>query len=207
MDDSLKKVMRQAQSYWYVDGLTELATGALLVVLGLYLAALGLMGPTDTAAWLNNAGVPLLILCGALLGRWAVGRLKERLTYPRTGYVAYHTQRAGIKALAAVLGLVVSALLVAAVIILHTGWLKSIAPAIAAAIFIAVLGYQYGLSRFYWLAGYTLLLGLPLALLQANDRFFVAILAGGAGLGFLVCGGLTLRRYLATTRLAGKAAE
>ncbi len=207
MNDPIKDAIQQTRRYWYVDGLTELATGALLVVVGVFFIILGMIVPSTFANWLNGLGLPALILVGGIAGRWAVNRLKERLTYPRTGYVAFRQPRVGLKLLTIVVGMMVAVILAVAIFQLKYTWLVNATPAVMSAIMIALVGQRFGLRRFYWLAGYTLLLSLPLALLQVSDKFVVAIFIGGCGLGFLVSGGLTLRNYLNTTQPASKDLE
>lgn len=207
MSDPIKDVIRQTQRYWYVDGLTELASGVLLLAVSVFFIILGLIGPSGAADWLHGLGLPALVLVGGLGGRWAVGRLKERLTFPRTGYVAFRQTRVRFKLLSVLLAILVSLLMVGAVSFLKLTWLINASGAVVAAVLIAFIGQNYGLRRFYWLAGYVLLLSLPLALLQVNDKFVVAFFVGGCGLGFLVSGGLTLRNYLNTTQPASEDLE
>jgi hypothetical protein len=207
MKDPIKDTIQQTRRYWYVDGLTELATGTLFLVLSLFYIIIGLIGPGSTAGWLETFGVPAIILIGGLAGRWGVSRLKERLTYPRTGYVAYRDSRIRLKVLSVLIALLVSALFVGAMFFLKIVWLDKAIPTVIAAILIAFVGQNYGLRRFYWLAVYILLLGLPMTLLQLSDMYMLALFVGGCGLGFLVSGGITLRNYLRAVRLPAEEME
>ena len=200
MKDPIKDVMRQTMSYWYVDGLNELSIGALLLALGFFYVVLGMTGPSKTISQLSSVGLPFLIVLGALLGRRVVSRLKERLTYPRTGYVACATSRVEIKVWTILIGVAAAVGMVLLVTYFKLDWLVKASPAVLLAILIAFVGLKYGLRRFYWLAVYTLLLGVPMTLLPLGDNFNLALFWLGFGAGMIVSGGLTLRGYLQNTQ-------
>ena len=44
MSDPVQEVKRQTQRYWYIDGLTELGAGALILLLGLLYLLIALLG-------------------------------------------------------------------------------------------------------------------------------------------------------------------
>jgi hypothetical protein len=200
MNDPIKNTMRKTLSYWYVDGLIELATGLLLVLVGLSYFALAKLVPEAAARQVSSIGLPALILIGGLVSRKAVSSLKERLTYPRTGYVALIKARAGQKLWTIAAAITVSLGFVFISAQLKLDWLVYVAPAFLAAMMVASIGYTYGLRRFYVLAIYILLLGLPMALLRLNDRLNLALFLIGCGSGFIISGALTLRSYLQTTQ-------
>ena len=200
MNDPLKLAEKQTLRYWYVDGLTELATGTLLVCLALLNLGLWLLGPSTAADWLQGAGQPLLIVAGALLGRMAINRLKEHLTYPRTGYIAYRSSPRHRRLLVTLAAAGLAGLFAVALVSLKAAWLAQFAPAILAAVLTAYLGYSYGLKRFYVLAGFTALLSLPMTLLPLNDKSMMVLFLGALALGWLASGAWTLRSYLSQTR-------
>ncbi len=200
MKDPIKDTMRKTLSYWYVDGLTELATGMLLLTIGLFSTALSMLVPEAVAKQLSAIGLPVIILLGGFISRRAVSGLKERLTYPRTGYVSFPKTRAERKVWTIVIGLVASIAFVYISVQLNLDWMNYVAPAFMAAVMVAFIGFTYVLRRFYGLAVYTLLLGLPMVMLHLNDRLNLALFLFGCGAGFIVSGVLTLRGYLQTTR-------
>ncbi len=200
MNDTVKDVMRQTLRYWYVDGLTELATGVLLSAVGLFFTALAMFVPDAIASQWSSIGLPILILIGGILSRRVVTSLKERLTYPRTGYVACLTATAGRKLWAIAIGIAASLVFVFISVQFKLDWLVYVAPAFMAAAMIASIGLTYALRRFYGLAVYILLLGIPMAALHMEDRLNLALFLGGCGAGFIVSGVMTLRSYLRTTQ-------
>ncbi len=199
MKDPIKDTMRKTLSYWYVDGLTELATGFLLLVVGLFFALIEMMDPKSISNQLSSVGLPIIVLIGGLAGRWAVSSLKERLTYPRTGYVACITPRVGKKLWTLAMGIAASVIFVFISVQFKLDWLKYEAPAFMAAAMIAYMGTAYGLRRFYALAAFTLLLGLPMVMLHLQDNLNLALFLFGCGAGFAVSGAFALKGYLQST--------
>ncbi len=200
MKDPIKDTMRKTLRYWYVDGLTELATGSLLALVGLFYAILAALVPEAAFKQLSGLGLPVLILIGGLVSRRAVSSLKERLTYPRTGYVACIKPKTEQKVMAFLLAVAGSLFFVFISVKLKLDWLPYTTPAFMAAVMVAFVGFTYGLRRFYGLAVYILLLGIPMVMLRLNDQANMAVFLAGCGAGFIVSGALTLRGYLQTTR-------
>jgi hypothetical protein len=81
----LKEIERRQPKYWSGDGLPQLATGiGWLLWGGVYLIGMSLLeGKPFRAYW---AVVTLLVAFWGITVPWALGKLKERMTYPRTGY-------------------------------------------------------------------------------------------------------------------------
>ena len=68
---------------------------------------------------------------------------------------------------------------------------------------VASIGFEFEARRFYYLAGFVLLLGGLTIWLSLNDKFSMALLLGGFGLGGIISGELTMARYLRSTQPAG----
>jgi hypothetical protein len=159
MDDPLKSVQRQTQRYWYVDGLTELGAGVLIFSLGLLYLAMGVIGPGDISHWLLLFGEPALLVAGWLMVSWGVKRLKERITYPRTGYVAYLHLRGPRRWIRIFLTMLVAAgFAVGMTFVGRLGGdvLLPVLIGVIVAGVLAFLGYEFKLRRFYGLAICTL---------------------------------------------------
>jgi hypothetical protein len=82
----LKDIERRSSSYWTIDGLPELLMGVLWMTWGgLWLIGTALpRGMAYTCFWLV---VPPALACFGIFGNRTLQRLKERVTYPRAGYV------------------------------------------------------------------------------------------------------------------------
>ncbi len=205
MQNDIDTVIRRTQGYWYVDGLGEIAIGVMLGLFGLSFLVFDLV---------PNGATELVVVFAQMLGflgLWwlggkAVRALKERLTYPRTGYVALprKPRRTNRMVLAAIIAMLVSALVAFVQTAASSRAVTPILIGALLAISVAFLGRRFLLPRFYLLAAYALLVGATAGWLGLDDvrqsAFFFALF----GLGWLVGGAVTLARYLAATRPAGE---
>jgi hypothetical protein len=125
------------------------------------------------------------------------------VTYPRTGYVAYPKQAKERRGNRYVLLMVVAAL-TAGLVVLLQNWLPlRWMPALSSLFMgagVAVMAYRIGLTRFYWLAIYTVLAGFTTASLGLAEPWDMALLFGLGGLGVFVSGLVTLLVYLRSTQ-------
>lgn len=158
MNDPLKSVQRQTQRYWYVDGLTELGVGVMIFSLGLLYLAMAWIGPGDISHWLLLFGEPALLVVGWLVVSWAVKRFKERITYPRTGYIGYLRPRGPRRWARIFLTVLVAGF---ALGVTFAGRLidAALLPVLIGVVLagaLACLGYEFGLRRFYGFAIFTL---------------------------------------------------
>jgi hypothetical protein len=105
MDEQVQRARERARRYWYEDGFAELLVGGFLLLVG----TTGLVRRLDLSPaltdLLNGARIALVLAC-ALAVRGVVRALKERVTYPRTGYVAYRREGVDPRLIKLALGLV-----------------------------------------------------------------------------------------------------
>jgi hypothetical protein len=83
-------------AYWYEDGLSEMAFGTWQLLFGLLLVGAG--AAPRIGVLIEYLGVLILGPC-LLLCRFAVRRLKERITFPRTGYAERRSLPTGVEVL------------------------------------------------------------------------------------------------------------
>ena len=201
MTRDLERVGRRGLQYWYDDGLVEMAVGCLSVALGLLFLAEALAPRGSLPV---NFVILVLVAGGILIANWVVKILKARITYPRTGFVQYRRppKTAPRRVLVVALACVVSTLVAVG--------LTSTAPASLAwipvmqgvliGLFILYLGYSVGLGRFYALAAASLALGSGVSVAGLGDTLGNGVYFLSMGLLVHVSGGITLRRYLLSTR-------
>jgi len=210
MKDPLALMTQRIQRYWYVDGLAEIGMGVLFSVIGLiYLAATRLSTPS--LGWILIIGQVVVILSSA----WLVGRgvraIKERLTYPRTGYIAYPPKKGKDRILRIVISggiaVVVSTLvgLVSRLPSLNS-WLPLISGALIA-LAMLFIGFRFDLTHFFLLAAYDVAAGWGVSRAGLEDDQKFAVLFCLLGVGLFVSGGVTLLRYLRSTRPADSREE
>lgn len=203
MTDLFQNDLNRPQRYWYVDGLAEMSGGAVIFLIGLVYAVSGWLPQGLARGLLVGPGQIVVILGAGWLSRLAVRGLKERLTYPRTGYVEYQRPvRSRRLARVFMVGLLAFAVSVMTAF-LGRGLPERLWPfliGLTLGLAFAYLGARIGLRRFYALAGFSLLLGAAGSWLNLTDPWSAAFIFGLEGLAWLVCGALVLRHYLRSTR-------
>ncbi|MGD8402272.1 MAG: hypothetical protein PVJ21_01340 [Anaerolineales bacterium] len=199
-NDNMKNVEQRVRRYWYEDGIAELSSGGLFVILGLYFSAQGFFGETSLVSIILQVSLVLLLVGGIFGVRWLVNTLKERLTYPRTGYVEYRVNNRDDRKRRMVI--VVVALIIAMASIVLIDFIRGldsmvlISGLLVGVIFIALRGKSSGLKRFYLLGGLSILLGIGLAFLNLSQAYSLGLFYGLLGLAILISGGIVLRNYM-----------
>ena len=207
----INETIKRTKRYWYVDGFAEIGIGILLIVIILFNTfAIGQARQPLTQILLSVIGLPVLILLGGRGVSWIVNKLKEKYTYPRTGYVSY-PRRTGSQKWKRVL---LSAIIAAAIGAL-TSFFGGTLPPILQYTFIALMialayiyiGYTLGLARFYLIAIATLSLLLFPLLLDLREETFYLLFFCGQGFLWIISGAVTLCNYLSSTQPGGEDAS
>lgn len=204
-NNEIKQVERRVKRYWYADGIAELASGSLFVLLGLYFGIQGYFGEGSLLSVILQVSLALLMIAGAFGVRWLVNTLKARLTYPRTGYVEYRVNERDAKVRRyMVAGMAMIIAIASIVLIDYIRGLDSIVLVtglLVAVIFVALRGKSSGITRFYALGGLSLVLGVGLSFSGLSQAYNLALFYGLLGLAIVLSGGLVLRRYLSENPL------
>lgn len=204
--NEINETIKRTRRYWFVDGLTEMSVGLTFTLMILYYRA----AEGFTPEWLRLPafviGAPALILGSTWLLGKAVKVLKERITYPRTGYVSYPRRQGSERwkrvILSATVGMAVGA---------ATSLISANMPPIYQQLFFTALvacvytyiAYSMGLKRFYLLAlGALVLQGLiQLSSLDSDTEYFVFLI--GQGVLWFLSGMGALIAYLRQNRVSG----
>lgn len=201
----IDKTIQRTRQYWYIDGLAELVFSAVCLLIAFYFYLQVTIPPETLAGGILNSALALILVGIILLGRRLIHKLKERLTYPRTGFVAFTAptmkRRYLTAGIAMLMGAIVGALTVNEPASL--AWM----PAITGLLFGGLLlftGYKIGLLRFYLLSVAAVLLGPGLSLVGVGDLPGLAWFYGLMSPLLAISGGLTLRSYLKQNQLAGE---
>ncbi|MBN1287153.1 MAG: hypothetical protein JXB47_17265 [Anaerolineae bacterium] len=213
MNPDIDKMAQRTRRYWYEDGLVEIAAGGVFLwgttVILVSAAIAAVLGAP--AALVVAAGLIFLTTVGAMTVakgvRRAVNAVKNRVTYPRTGYVAYRAPKAIKRSPAGMIGLAI--LTVAGSVIVAAGlgvlarrlpdWALSmpVSEGVLFGLLLALLGYRLGLARFYVLAALSALVGAGVALTtDPYNLLSAAVYFGAMGIVLIGSGGLALRDYL-----------
>jgi hypothetical protein len=105
---TVKEIERRPRQYWNADGLPDLMMGSLWI---LWSVAFILPELLPAGKWLGYYWmiVPLILVVSGLASNWAIKKLKQHLTFPRTGYVEWREHSAALKLLTALAGAALAA--------------------------------------------------------------------------------------------------
>ncbi len=205
--DVITETRNQTYAYWFSDGLAEIVSGVLCVIVGALFYLSVILG-TDLLA---NGALAAMVL-GVLAGGKAIGWAKDRITYPRTGYVKYPDPSRTRRGTAAVIALVVAAVVsVASTLARDAGMSVTANLATVAgfgagiAVVSAVRAYKMAIGRLYALA-LVILAATAWALsrgFEMNAAIGVILLA--FGVAAVITGASALAEYLRRNPLAGGA--
>lgn len=200
MKTNIERAMQRTQRYWYDDGLTEIAVGLVLALVGLMFfveaaAPRGALWPSFSAILL-----PVLAFGGAILGNRLVKAAKERLTYPRTGYVSYPKPKQGRLAASVIVALgmavLVAVLFLTAPVSLR--WIPLLQGVLVGALFL-YFGHTVHLWRFYLIAAISIFAGAGASLTGGSDVWGNAVFFAIVGVSLIISGTLALLAYLRRT--------
>lgn len=206
MEKNLKASQNRALQYFFADGLAELSGGAICLLLAIYFVIQQILPASQ--------GSFALIFLGVFVAAFGIRKLmlwvRERSTYPRTGFVepkqGWEDRR--------FLGIAIGFTLLLMGFNLYTifrgirtvVWMPVLCGIIFAFLF-ALAGSRTKLVRFYFLAGFCLLLGVFLALSGLGDLWGAALLSLGVSLVLIAFGVVTRLTYLRQTYMIAEQAD
>ena len=200
MENKMLDVEQRVKRYWYEDGIVELAIGGMFILLGLYFGLQGIFGEGSRASVIMQVGLFVVVFGGIVGVQWVVNTLKAKLTYPRTGYVEYRKDGQDIKKQRNIFMGVALALLAASIVLfdffLYLDSMILGTGVMVGAIFIALRGKSTGVTRFYVMGVFSILLGVGLSLDKLSQEYNLALFYGLFGVVVMISGGLVLRDYL-----------
>ena len=207
MRDPLFEARTRAQRYWYRDGLEEMTLGLVSILMSVWMLAL------SEAVW--SVPISLIYMLLLLMAAIFVPRIKtairERVTYPRSGYVderggSWLQGRVARTLLLATAALVFAS--VAALALRYVGGANlALAPAVhwaPALVGIAVCAVslyvcmRQGLSRFLVVGVVASILGVAVSI-EYPPILAMAIFMAGVGCAWLCSGGVALWNYVRRT--------
>jgi hypothetical protein len=201
MNTDIDDLMRKTKTYWYEDGLVEILAGLFFVVIGLFLLADWATPQDSPLKWIFAPGFAVVTIAWILSGRKVVNWFKEKITYPRTGYVSYKTARSASRVARGLLGGLIGAAVSLAIVasLMYRQDIVRVIPLImgaGVALLIVRIGSELGLVRFYIAAVWSVLIGGLLAWWTADMSLSIALYYVLLGPAILAGGVVTLMRYL-----------
>jgi hypothetical protein len=189
----IEEIRKRAFRYYYEDGLVELAVGFQFFVIGavLWVARDWLEG--GAYAFVISVGLFLLIWQGSRWVKFFVMRLKDRITYPRSGAVNY-TKQASKGRWVVVAAM---AILVLVVFVLPAGSIQMpVMIGVILAIILFFLGFQVGLTRLKISSGISILAAWASTFINIDEVQGTGFVFMATGLLLIGLGGTSLIRYM-----------
>ena len=195
----IEKIEKRTVQSFYDDGLPEISLGLIFLLLGGYFFAQA-AAPEGSA--LGSALTVLFILvivsAGFLVSR-ILRFLKRRITYPRTGYVAFKKKEPSSKRRAATM--VVGGIIGAAIAALYgiSPSFKTLFPAVNGlllAVAVLLFAGKVGLVRFYILSAAAAVIGFAVTAAGVGDIKGIGLYYGLFGAALILSGLVALVAYL-----------
>lgn len=202
-NEEIKKITRRSLTYWFEDGLLELILGALFLLLGITFLIEGIADPGTLLRRISGMAGLILMVVGAWTARPIIRKLKERITYPRTGYVSYRKPTPTRKSRTISYLLTLTIVLLVVGIITSTSdktldWLPMFEGIIIGG-FLLFIGYRTLVYRFYVLGTLSVLTGTLLSVSGIGNLIGMGIFLLILGASLVLSGGYRLRTYLHQT--------
>ena len=193
--DLIEDALRKPRRYWNADGIPEIAIGAFWLLWGI-IVLLPVALPS-LSQWRSLISIVGVLLAPALMD-FAVKRWKERVTFPRGGYVQFRppsgTMRLTLVIIAAVLG-------VGAMLLVRFGghhplpdWMAGIVGVLIT-LTLLQLAWRMRSIRLAVMSWFVTAAGVAVSLLHVkhDEQMIYVFLA--AGVVCVIDGGLRLREY------------
>jgi hypothetical protein len=204
---SLDQLTKRPLQYWFEDGIGELITGALFILIGIYFILQDMVTNSVWQAVISLLSV-IVIGGGVILGRGLIAKLKERLVYPRTGYISYPKRPSKGKLVVTLITVIAVAI---SIIMLGRSdsdfnWTTLVIGAICGVLML-FQAIQTGFYRLYIEAALSFLLGAMIASFAPESMLSSGLFFVIYGLVLVFAGGCALRSYFQKTPPASNEEE
>ncbi len=197
-------MLKRAYAHWLKDGLFEIGFGILLAGVGTLRAIIHFARENSAAYYWLSAGL-LLFMVGWGWGGKHVGKaLKARITYPRTGYMAFKPRTYNYKSILAILALLIFAGILGAMVGMlaiqpnqqRAGIFVTITLGIVGALAFTYAAKRVEVKRFYVLAAFSIGIGLLIGALGVGVVLGLSFFYLSIGLALVATGSVALMQYL-----------
>ena len=199
-----ENTLNRAYAHWLKDGIFEIGLGILFTGVGALRAIIHFAGQKSAAYYWLSGGL-LAFMIGVAWGGKRFGEaLKERITYPRTGYMAFKPRTYNYKNILAILALLIFGGILGGMLgILSTqpnqqkiGVFIPIVMGIVGALAFTYVARRIEVKRFYYLAAFSIGIGLVIGALGVGVVLGVSFFYLSIGLALVVSGCVALVQYL-----------
>jgi len=198
----IENIIRNTRKYWYVDGLSEIAGGLIIFAVGLTYWLVSTLENISIKAVLLMVALPAVIIIGSLIVRKYLPNIKERITYPRTGYLTFRKPPRNRRLKRALIVGMVAGLIGALVTMVSSRLPDNYLPLLSSVflfIFSIYIAYQTAVSRFYVIGLLMVLLGAAISFMTFENVLPYTLFFSGVGIIWIISGVITLLRYLRNT--------
>ncbi len=199
---NIEHVIRNTRKYWYVDGLAEIAGGLIIFFTGLTYWLIYSMENSSLKFLLLIIAQPVVIILGASLVRKILPKIKEKLTYPRSGYLTFKKPTRNKRLRRVLFAGLIAGIIGALVGMVYNGLPQRYIPLFSSfflTLFSIYFGYQVAVPRFYWTGLLILILGGIISWINPTDALPYMLLFSGMGIIWIISGLITLVLYLRHT--------
>jgi hypothetical protein len=194
----IEKIEKRTVQSFYDDGLFEIALGFIFLVFGGYIFGQTIVPEGSPLNAVFSVLFVLVIVSSGFLVNRIVRFLKRRITYPRTGYVAYKKRELSPKRrlAAGIVGGVIAALFTLLAI---APSVKALLPALnglLGAFAVLLFANKVGLIRFYILSAASAVIGIAVTVAGVGDSKGISLYWSLFGAALIVSGLATLVAYL-----------
>jgi hypothetical protein len=198
----IENIIRNTRKYWYVDGLSEIAGGLIIFAAGLSYWLVSTLENTAIKAILLMLAQPAVIIIGSIIVQKYLPKIKERLTYPRTGYLTFRKPPRNRRVKRALIVGLVAGLIGALVTMLSSKLPENYLPLLSSVfllIFSIYIAYQTAVTRFYVIGFLMVLLGAVISFMPFENVLPYTLFFSGIGIIWIISGVITLIMYLHKT--------
>lgn len=198
----IENIIRNTRKYWYIDGLSEIAGGLILFAAGLTYWLVSTLESTNIKAMLLMLAQPAVIIIGSLIVQKYLPKIKERLTYPRTGYLTFRKPPRNRRVKRALIVGLIAGLVGALITMLSSKLPENFLPLLSSVfllIFSIYIAYQTAVPRFYVIGILMVLLGAAISFMPFENVLPYTLFFCGIGIIWIISGVVTLVGYLHKT--------
>ncbi len=196
-----QNIQNCAYAHWLDDGLFEIGLGILLTGVGALRAIIHFADEKSAAYYWLSGGL-FLFMAGSVWAGQRLGKvLKERITYPRTGFLAFKSYKFNFKRILVLI--IFGGILGGIVGVLASqpnqqeiGGVVPITMGVVAALVLAYSAQRVETKRFYFLAAISIGIGLILGLLRVGVVLGVSYFYLSIGLAMVASGCIALVQFL-----------
>lgn len=197
MNDKIDHTVQRTRQYWFIDGLAELSVGGLFILLAVYFFIQAILPAGSPALLIFQLSFVFLLFGMIFFSRYMLKKLKDRITFPRTGYVSYKKASKKQKLLSTSIAFTIAAIpmIIFFVTPFSFNWIPVFTGLLVGAIWL-ISALRIGLLRLYLQALLSLILGVLISLVNLDAYPSLAIYYGVMGIVLALSGGIVLSNYL-----------